>query len=35
MANRITVAIAGSVIASRQLGWSFRRIAEALSVPTE
>jgi transposase len=35
MANRIKVAIADSIIALRQLGWSFRRIAEALDVHRE
>lgn len=35
MANRIKVAIAGSILTLRQRGWSFRRIAEALGVHRE
>jgi len=35
MANRIKVAIAGSILTLRQRGWSFRRIAEALCVHRE
>jgi transposase len=32
MANRVKVAIAGSILTLRQQGWSYRRIAEALGV---
>jgi transposase len=35
MANRVKVAIASSIIALRQQGWSFRRIAGALGVHRE
>ena len=35
MANRVKVAIAGSILTLRQQGWSYRRIAEALGVHRE